>query len=175
MFSIPKCFQNTRIKGVSQTQRCNIRSNTILHWKGYMFRLYLSHLQALKDQGTDPWGPEVDSGRVETCSPSNVIQYYYVCHIVAFDWHFYPSICSQVRGVKRKDTFILKYWTLKCEFYLNLRRCYTLLTENDLRLYSVLWLHAYDKTWWSTFMWYKCAVIWKKTAHRTVSVVAYCV
>jgi hypothetical protein len=47
IFSIPKCFQNTRIKGVSQTQRCDICNNTILHWKGHMFRLYLT-LEGLK-------------------------------------------------------------------------------------------------------------------------------
>jgi HKD family nuclease len=30
-----------------KTQQCDIRNNTKLHTKGYMFRLYLSHLQAL--------------------------------------------------------------------------------------------------------------------------------
>jgi hypothetical protein len=33
-----------------KTQQSDICYNTILHTKGYMFRLYLSHLQALKGQ-----------------------------------------------------------------------------------------------------------------------------
>jgi hypothetical protein len=33
-----------------KTQQSDIHNNTILHTKGYMFRRYLSHLQALKVQ-----------------------------------------------------------------------------------------------------------------------------
>jgi hypothetical protein len=33
-----------------KTQQSDIHNNTLLHTKGYMFRHYLSHLQALKGQ-----------------------------------------------------------------------------------------------------------------------------
>jgi hypothetical protein len=33
-----------------KTLQSDISNNTILHTKGYMFRLYLNHLQALKGQ-----------------------------------------------------------------------------------------------------------------------------
>jgi hypothetical protein len=49
------------IKRVSQTQQSDIRNNTILHKKGYMFRLYLSHLQALKGQIHDLEMTQVES------------------------------------------------------------------------------------------------------------------
>jgi hypothetical protein len=85
LFLFRSAFRNTRIKGVSQTQPCDICNNIIFYWKSYVFLLYLNHLQALKGQinivgkqciiytlyRSDPWGPEDDSGRVEICSPSN--------------------------------------------------------------------------------------------------------
>jgi hypothetical protein len=51
MFSIPKYLYNTKEKSVAvKTQPTDICNNIILHAKSYMFRLYLSHLQALKGQ-----------------------------------------------------------------------------------------------------------------------------